>query len=117
MKTTFLMLILSAVLVGCVSTTTTTDYTNLDKPTATTGTIPQHHRNNSNIETQWERGNGKGVRVYLPTDSWDTGARRIYAWRLCEFDENGCLQKVNAQTIQTDAVSIEQLRPQSKGKR
>ena len=88
-----------------------TSFSTFETPTAATGTIPSNHQNNVNLNTTWTRGGstGTGVKVYLPFDSWDTGARRIYAWRLCEFDRYGRLQKIYAQTIQTDAVSVDQL--------
>ena len=52
-----------------------------------------------------DKAKAKGVKVYLPTDAWDTGVRRIYAWRLCEFDESGRLLKIHEQSLQTDAIS------------
>lgn len=91
-------------------TLTETKFDAMETPTAATGTIPNNHQNNANLTTFWIRGRtGKGVKVYLPTDAWDTGVRRIVAWRLCEFDRYGCLQKINAQTIQTDSLSVDQL--------
>lgn len=82
-----------------------------DTPVQATSSVPAAHQNNAKLTTTWTRGNrdGVGVKIYLPTDSWDTGVRRMLAWRLCEFDRYGCLQKVNAQTILTDAVSVDQL--------
>lgn len=82
----------------------------LDTPTAVTGKVPAQHRFNAPSTNTWQRGCGKGVRVYLPTDTWDTGARRMVAWRLCEFDADGRLMRIAPQSIITDSISVEQLR-------
>lgn len=93
----------------------------LETPTATHDSgnqIPAAHIHNGQVvllSTKWTRGDKdssgklKGVKVYLPTDCWDTGVRNCLAWRLCEFDGSGRLQSVGAQTIMTYGVSVEQL--------
>lgn len=95
----------------------------LETPTATKDSgnqIPTAHMKNGQMAllpstSKWTRGekdangNLKGVKVYLPTDGWDTSVRNCLAWRLCEFDAYGHLQSVAEQTILTYGVSIEQL--------
>ncbi|MBO5705591.1 MAG: hypothetical protein J6S05_01075 [Bacteroidaceae bacterium] len=71
--------------------------------------VPENHRGDALIDTEWARGGKKGVKLYLPTDSWDDGAECSLAWRLCEFDRYGCLQRICGQTIRTASVSNDQL--------
>lgn len=80
--------------------------------------IPQRHTNGSSVVLQtnsWTRGDRdtndklKGVKVYLPTDCFDTGVRNCLCWRLCEFDCEGKLKSVGNETVMTFACSAEQL--------
>lgn len=97
----------------------------LETPTATLDVynqIPAAHMSNGQMvllpntdANKWTRGEVdqdgkmKGVKVYLPTENWDSGVRNCLAWRLCEFDCYGHLQAIGAQTILTYSCSAEQL--------
>ena len=100
----------AAVFVGCSNPSTPcTSFEQLETPSVVEDKVSEGHTRNSLISTGWERGNGKGVQVYLPTDSWGDGVSRSIAWRLCEFDEKGQLQKIHPQTIRTETVNMQQL--------
>ena len=55
-------------------------------------------------DTTWVRGGKKGLKIYLPTDSWGDGSERCTAWRLCSFDRQGRLAKVEGQSIVTKSA-------------
>lgn len=86
-------------------------FSTFETPSANDSTVSTGHTRNALLNTTWTRGGstGTGVKVYLPTDSWGDGVSRSTAWRLCEFDRYGCLQKVYAQTIRTEAVNMDQI--------
>lgn len=86
-----------------------TVFQEMETPSAVDDTVSAGHAGNALLETTWTRGTGKGVKVYLPTDGWGDGVSRSTAWRLCEFDRYGQLQKIYAQTIRTEAVNMSQL--------
>jgi hypothetical protein len=92
-----------------------TNFKVFETPSANDSTVSTGHSSNALLNTTWTRGdvdgNGKpiGVKVYLPTDSWGDGVSRSTAWRLCEFDHTGRIQKVYAQTIRTEAVNMDQI--------
>ena len=88
-----------------------TEFKDFETPSAADSAVSDGHAFNALLGTAWTRGSdGQGVRVYLPTDSWGDGVSRSIAWRLCEFDRFGCLQKVGAQTIRTESVNMNQLK-------
>lgn len=114
MKKLFAIIALVA-LAGCSSTSTPcANFEQLETPSIDEDWVSEGHKRNALITTGWERGKGKGVKVYLPTDSWGDGVARSTAWRLCEFDENGQLQKIHPQTIRTETVTISQFFSRSK---
>ena len=84
-------------------------FQDFETPSADDAAVSAGHTKNALLTTSWTRGSGKGVKVYLPTDSWGDGVSRSAAWRLCEFDRYGSLQKIYAQTIRTEAVNMQQL--------
>lgn len=92
-----------------------TNFAVFETPSANDSTVSTGHSSNALLNTTWTRGdvdandNPVGVRVYLPTDSWGDHVSRSIAWRLCEFDHAGRLQKVYAQTIRTEAVNMDQI--------
>lgn len=109
MKKLFAIIALVA-LAGCSSTSQKCEtFAQMETPSTNEDTVSAGHKLNKLLDTSWERGKGEGVRVYLPTDSWGDGVSRSIAWRLCEFDENGQLQKIHAQTIRTESVNMSQL--------
>ena len=93
-----------------------TEFKDFETPSAVDSAVSDGHALNALLDTAWTRGdvdanrNPVGVKVYLPTDSWGDGVSRSIAWRLCEFDRFGCLQKVGAQTIRTESVNMDQLK-------
>jgi len=88
-----------------------TKFEAFETPSAADSAVSAGHALNALLDTTWTRGaDGKGIRVYLPTDSWGDGVSRSVAWRLCEFDRFGCLQKVGKQTIRTESVNMDQLK-------
>ena len=88
-----------------------TSFSTFETPSANDSSVSTGHTHNALLNTTWTRGGstGTGVKVYLPTDSWGDGVSRSTAWRLCEFDRYGRLQKVYAQTIRTEAVNMDQI--------
>lgn len=86
-----------------------TKFQQMETPSAMDDTVSTGHQYNALLETTWTRGADKGVAVYLPTDTWGDGVSRSTAWRLCEFDRYGQLQKIHAQTIRTESVNMSQL--------
>ena len=98
---------LVALFAGCAKTPSAPSrcesFAVFETPSTNENRVSTGHNFNRLLDTTWTRGNGSGVKVYLPTDSWCDGVARSTAWRLCEFDENGCLQKVHAQTIRTES--------------
>ena len=87
----------------------TTEHTELETPSADQHTSPPTHPQSGSgdnftvklIDTTWKAGGKKGVKVYLPTDSWADGVERFTAWRLCEFDSQGRLRSIGKQSIMT----------------
>lgn len=87
-----------------------TEFMDFETPSAADSAVSEGHALNALLDTAWTRGTDeKGIRVYLPTDSWGDGVSRSVAWRLCEFDRFGRLQKVGAQTIRTESVNMDQI--------
>lgn len=106
----YLSIVAAAALAGCCTSKTCATFQQMETPSTEENTVSAGHKRNALLGTSWERGKGQGVRVYLPTDTWGDGVSRSTAWRLCEFDENGQLQKVHPQTIRTETVNIMQLK-------
>ena len=76
-------------------------------PSTNDNTVSTGHNYNALLTTTWTRaGATEGIKLYLPTDSWGDGVSRSTAWRLCEFDRYGGLQKVYAQTIRTECALV-----------
>ena len=89
--------------------TPTKEHQQFETPSADQNTSPSTHPQSGSgdsftvklIDTVWKAGGKKGVKVYLPTDSWADGVERFTAWRLCEFDSQGRLRSIGKQSIMT----------------
>jgi hypothetical protein len=86
----------------------TKEYQQMETPSADNLSVSAGHQENQLLTTEWRRGT-KGIKIYLPTDSWGDNVSRSIAWRLCEFDRYGRLVHVGKQTIRTESVNMNQL--------
>lgn len=81
----------------------TKEFKVFETPSVDLDNIPASHRGYAKFTDTWERGT-KGVKVYLPTDTFADGVGRYTMWRLCEFDRYGCLQKIGDQKFMTECA-------------
>jgi hypothetical protein len=86
-----------------------TKFQEFETPSEENSTVSTGHAMNALLQTEWTRGSNKGFTCYLPFDSWGDGVSRSVAWRKCEFDRFGTIQRVHKQTLRTESVNIDQL--------